>query len=366
MQAREEVQDMLQKSREITKKVDVPSDSDAESEGGVSLHSEEENVMLESQLHSEMKDNPWMQKILPTKKANSLMRKSVVETGSEYSRPSEFKDKSAEIERESDIVEENIYNENEDMGIAADNSVVNVRKIISPTSSRERKVVEKDSSSSNVNVAETKNNDDAIDKIFDQAQKKSVKSKKGDKNKSKNDRKKGNKKSIVDKNSSVKDGKDKTKSVKGMKDGKKKAKLMKKNKKLKVAATKFETDEDKSDKIKEMEMKAASEKAEIELKSKDVEDDDNSDDGLISEGLSRKRTIEEIEGSGFEVDEPKKLKVVPGEIQNKRKTKDKKTEKEAFVDPKKLFKLDNKLKQVGKGKLFTVNPMYAGEVFHPY
>ena len=366
---------MLQKSREITKKVDVPSDSDAESEGGVSLHSEEENVMLESQLHSEMKDNPWMQKILPTKKANSRMAKPVVETGSEYSRPSDFKDKSAAIERESEIVEENIYKENEDSGIAVDKSVVNVRKINSPTSSQERKVIEKDRNSTNVNVAETKNNDDAIDKIFDQAQKKSVMSKKaqkksvmskkGDKNKSKKDRKKGNKKSIVDKNSSVKDRKDKTKSVKDMKDGKKKAKLMKKNKKLKVAAKQSETDEDKSDKIKEMEMKAASEKAEIGMNSKDVDDDDNSDDGLISEGLSRKRTIEEIEDSGFEVDEPKKSKIVPGEIGNKGKTKEK-TEKEAFVDPKKLFKLDSKLKQVGKGKLFTINPMYAGEAFHPY
>ena len=345
---------MLQKSREITKKVDVPSDSDAESEGGVSLHSEEENVMLESQLHSEMKDNPWMQKILPSKKVNSRMAKPVIETGSEYSRPSEFKDKSAEIERESEIVEGNMYKENVDSGIVVDKSVVNVRKISSPTSSNGRKAVEKDSNSSNVNVAETKNNDDAIDKIFDQAQKKSVMSKKGDKNKAKKDRKKGNKKSIVDKNSSVKDKKDKTKSVKDMKDGKKKAKLMKKNKKRKVAAKKSETDEDKSDKIKETEMKAASEKAEIELNSKGVDGDDNSDDGLISEGLSRKRTIEEIEGSGFEVDEPKKLKVVPAEIVgNKRKTKDKKTEKEAFVDPKKLFKLDSKLKQVGKGKLFT-------------
>ncbi|XP_060077158.1 U3 small nucleolar RNA-associated protein 14 homolog A-like [Ylistrum balloti] len=60
--ARQSVQDMLQKSRELTNKI-ITDAGDSDSDGGVSMDSEDESAMLESEMTEEgnhSQKNPWM------------------------------------------------------------------------------------------------------------------------------------------------------------------------------------------------------------------------------------------------------------------------------------------------------------------
>ena len=312
---------MLQKSREITRKLEVDEDSGAESEGGVSVDSEDENAMLESQLYSEKEVNPWMQKIRPTKKDNPWMAKPVLKTGSVYSRPDEFKDEIEELDNDSETEKD----ENMDKEDEIRENVENATKIVTTFDSgvENSLTLEKDDGSIGDNEAERDTRKDEIDEIFSH----------------------GHKKSVINK-----------------KEGKKKAKRLKKNKKKQKRLVENSVNNEQTDKSIETEIDISSKKTETKATNEDIAD---SDDDLISEGLSRKRTLEEIEDSGSDVDEPKRaraaLKKEESQAQNKTAI-----DKDAYVDPKKLFTLDAKLKQVGRGKklktMLTVLHLWYGRI----
>ena len=105
---------------------------------------------------------------------------------------------------------------------------------------------------------------------------------------------------------------------------------------------------------------------EKDIVSNNNEDDDNDEEDMISEGLVRKRTLEEIndvwDNEEQVVASPKKRK-----IKNKEKKQNtgetKKQVKEAYIDPNKLFTMDTRIKQVGQGPTLVGKESFGGKVF---
>ena len=303
---------MLQKSREITKKIDVDSDSGAESEGGISVDSADETRMIESQLHSEREDNPWMKKVRPTKKDNPWMAKLGATTGSVYSRPEAFTDKSVEVGEESaremidDTISEDVTLDQVKARATLDDSGLELN-----LSCKDKLNAEPLSSvdSKKKSKRKTESNENEIEKIFS----KKSKSKKAE--------------------------------------GKNKRKVKKKNKNKQKEKNTAETANNTKEMTGESKIPIDSDREKDKASSEKTVKNSDEDEEMINEGLSRKRTLEEIEdiGSDVEVEEPKRVRR-DGEEKEKGETDDKSNEKEAYVDPKKLFTLDSKLKQVGAGK----------------
>ena len=303
---------MLQRSRDLTKKLENNSDSE-ESEGGITPDEEEDVMSLDRG------DNPWMTRVRPAKKDNPWMAKpEMIDNKSEFARPEAYQSGMTEGENDSDAEVENVSDDitshddfkgskSDELGSGSENeedsNIVDAAELTTEMNGS-------DLNSDDSDVG--KNDTDEIDEIFSSASKKTNLSKSDSKESKKMGKKKRKKeKNLTEKGENVNNGKEK-KGALTTKSG---------SKKKKTDIDSFNDDE--------------------------IENDNDEDDtALISEGLNRKRTLEEIEysESDGEVEETKKVKNVSKKEEGK-----KNAGKEVFVDPKKLFTLDSKLKQVGSG-----------------
>ena len=306
---------MLQKSRELTKKHENNSDSE-ESEGGITPDEEEDVMPLDRG------DNPWMTRVRPAKKDNPWMDKpEMIDNKSEFARPEAYQsgltegenDSDAEVENDNDDIashEDFKRSKNDELGSGSENeedsNIVDAAELTTEMNGS-------DLNSDDGDVG--KNDTDEIDEIFSSASKKAKLSK----SYSKESKKKGKKK----------------------------------RKKEKNLTEKGENSNNQKEKRGALTTKSGTKKKKSDIDSVDdgIENDDEDDTALISEGLNRKRTLEEIENleSDGEMEETKKVRKDSKKEEGKRNA-----EKEVYVDPKKLFTLDSKLKQVGSGMLWHI------------
>lgn len=315
--------------------MEVEEESETESEGGVSLDSDDE-----TQLQSEKGANPWMKKVRPTVKDNPWMLKSVLTAKSDYSRPEALGSNSDKVENDSDTVKDkgiaNYVNSALFEGTSnteGRNKSFDDTERISPGKGISKARKDDDNDVDN-NDNEVDDEDDVqrddIDKIFSSVSKKSKISKS---------------------------------------ESKKKVKRKKKEKKQKMKVKKADTVKKQKHKSRDDLDKISSDK----MKKENVDEKDDKDDPLISEGLSRKRTLEEIENSDSDADVEELKKVRKGSKKDEEGVAEKKTiEKEVFVDPQNLFTLDSKLKQVGAGRLvveelqMSFQSIYTLEYLKPF
>ncbi|XP_060585732.1 uncharacterized protein LOC132741554 [Ruditapes philippinarum] len=323
--ARQEVQDMLQKSRALTKKVDVESDSEEEQlfpDSGVSMDNTEVD---------DGANNPWMARPNSGKSGSSYSRPQTVNANdsegenekSEYSRPKEVinvKDNGDDEDDDDDDVL--VIDEKE--GEEKDNETGDNNKAVS--SEEEEVVIMKSKPGVEVHDLSSLSTDKdvcdkTIDEIFDKKEKKKNRSRGQRKNKSKN-------KNLANKKSETEE--------------------------IKVDQLR----ENNSDSYSDLGNKSDNVTTKNDENRNNDEDNEESldeDEQINNESLSRKRTLEEFEemldnDSGEEITSNKKQK------RNKTRKVDgkeeaaldkKTTPKEAFVDPKKLFTIENRIKQIG-------------------
>ncbi|XP_045197137.2 uncharacterized protein LOC123551914 [Mercenaria mercenaria] len=345
--ARQEVQDMLQKSRTLTKKVDVESDSEDEKflDVGVSIDNTEIDVAAKS-------DNPWMARPSSGKPNVSYSRPEAItdhdsrdeNEQSEYSRPAEVVNKAAGVD--SDDGNEDSENEKTDS-----EDVDNVKETESNGDNDEEVISMKKKQGTEVHDLSTLNTEqflsdtnsvhtvkskvsEEIDEIFENKQ--------NEGKLSRNQRRKRNK----NKNKTLADEKSESKKSKSA-EHQKKSKKDKVDKKFDIDADSDNDDELKSD---SGDIVAKNNKAVVNEEEEEVDEEEQ----MNNESLSRKRTIEEFEeilsdDSNEEITTRKKMKT-DGKNKKKRKEtqqQEKNKAKEAFVDPKKLFTIENKIRQVG-------------------
>lgn len=319
---------MLQKSRELTKKVDVESDSDNEEmypDTGVT-----DDVDKAEFTSPKSSNNPWMAK--PSrhgvKSSNDGCDVNDDSDGgeneaSEYSRPLEFK--SEEIDEERDTGSDNDGEEN----VEDDNSENVSEKLDDGNSLRNKKKMEvHDLSSISEDIDKKQKPDidvlkisDIMDDIF----------------KNKVSRKRSDDRQAV---------------------GKKKTKM--RHRKLKTLQKKEKIMNKSQTKLNTKEVKGVNNTAE------DDADEGSDFENTNNESLKRKQTLEDLENDSDDDDKDRNKKVVPVKRQklnaNKKKVKNTSkersiankedafvVEKEAFVDPKKLFTLETRLSQPGSG-----------------
>ncbi|XP_033741241.1 uncharacterized protein LOC117328027 [Pecten maximus] len=269
--ARQSVQDMLQKSRDLTKKM-ITETGESDSDGGVSMDSEDERAMMESEMSGDRnmpQKNPWMS------------------VGSKHPQTTGFEKPVAIVSTDSQ----------------QDQS--------------ELPVSQQDQSELPVSMAESESqtnedaNIDEIEKIFKSP------------------------------NVNVKKENSQLQSNVKAKEDKKQAK--KKAKKQKSKQNKSGTEKDQLKIIKP---------------SKDVTEEleEEEDDDLITETLTRKQTLEDIEDGLLDKEEMDQNKTSNNKNSTReisRQSKDKSTEVQ--VDPKKLFTLESKLSNIKTPDVVTGN-----------
>lgn len=292
---------MLQKSRELTKKVDVESESEDDIEADITgIESQEAIDMLNNDIISGKGSNPWM-------KANSGKGRQTVVTDNDDEHETTVIDDSEESEDDVEKVEH-------DVEILEDDKIKDM-KIKNTNELHEKEadpVVEKVNGKADAD----------IDKIFNM---KTPTETTGTKKVKKRQRKRKQKTESENKTTSVQSKK--------VNQSKKESKSQKSKKEKSKKAESVETIVDSSD----------------NNEGEEIDDDDDGDE-IISETLSRKRTLEELEELN---EEPTKFK--PTSSPKKQKIKDKKKDKksrppqEAFVDPNKFLTLESNMKQVGTG-----------------
>lgn len=289
-QARQAVQDMIQKNKELTHKTEVFSDS--ESEGGVSMDSEDEMTMLESAIPST--NNPWM-------KATKLSKPSGYEPVQEVLNEDKIilsKDNESETESKNilgNVVEKVIIEDNKNEVSEEDESESKLQNV--EIKSSEKKLIKQNGRAKDVEIS------DNIDDLFKDLEH----GKSGDEtiigSKSIHER-------VMSRNSS------KSKKKRRKKEKEKLRKQMKEKPKQEPIA--------------------------------DVEKDEKEEEeeSFISEKLSMKRTIDDFEGSLSEDDTGNDIRtVIKRRIEKETKADSKPVEKQedVYVDPKKLLTLESKL-----------------------
>ncbi|KAL4232806.1 U3 small nucleolar RNA-associated protein 14 A [Mactra antiquata] len=334
--ARQEVQDMLQKSRELTKKIQIESDSDTEAFPDIGV---DDNVEIPQFKLPKTSNNPWMAKL--SAQVASMKHTgedySVEDNGvSEYSRPKEIVNEdvannSNRGDEDSKSVDKTVVTEsfiklsgNDDFNKSVQNkSKTDV--IVHDLTSVLDQQAEDDNESSGDDVT----GNDVIDDIFETSNQKKLK---------KAERKKTKIRHRV---------------------LRRQMKEIEKKRKVTEASDNVEEGND-------VETKYVSVNETVKVKDTVVEDDDidDNDDDLVNvESLKRKQTLEDIENvcndSDTHIPVPLKKQKLNENGKNAKTDSEKKNlsknSKEAFVDPKKLFTLETKLKSVGSGPTIIDN-----------
>ena len=324
---------MLQKSRELTKKVDVESDSEDEQypDAGVSIDNTEIDDVVVSQ-------NPWMARPTSGKPDSSYSRPQAVdEEGleeneqSEYSRPEELVNEEVGDSDDDDDDDEDYDEEeaggavNQEHGENESNDNSGGEEEVNNSSKEKDQVVKTGKPKIEVHDLSSIDCDKTIDEIFDSKQNK-VKTT-------------NRKKRTRNKNKRLECKKDKDENI-NVTQSRNMGKVGE------VNATSDNALDSKSD----VTSKNSRER------NADEESDENSDEveQINNESLSRKRTLEDFEemianDDDEEVSPHKKQKTKTKKPKGKDGTgHDKKAKvKDAYVDPKKLFTIENKIKQIG-------------------
>lgn len=283
---------MLQKSRELTKKLEAGSDDESDDETTPTTISQTGG---DTHYSTPVSSNPWMVK--PTAAAERSKFSRPAEVTSKDTQESSEEEQNDDMENGSNVSDDNDREADTNMRTSKKQQVVLATKAVTSECD-----VNQEDSGSDMNDDNKKNE---IDAIFETT---------ANKSQQRTSAKSKQKKKIKQKNVG------------------KKEKLIRKDLKRKKRTTVTKKTLDES-----------------ENEGDDSSDDEDNQDSLISEGLVRKRTLEEInEGLAEEETSPKKRKRTPNK---KHKVTEKKIEpvKEAYIDPNKLFTMDTKLKQVGKG-----------------
>lgn len=285
---------MLQKSRELTQKLEAESDDEESEETMVTTLGQTGG---DTRYSIQTSSNPWMSK-------------ATVDM-STFSRPAEMKNENLEDPKEDSDSESS--NEQDISDVRVNNSQKSVSRMNILNNSVSVTTEEKASEITTASVAkdsdsnkDSEQEEDDIDDIFKQSL-----AKKAKKEMAKKKKKEKKKNKVI---------------------GSKKSEKKLKNKKVNL---KFKNNEDhKSD------------------------EDNVEEDEMISEGLVRKRTLEEIE----DLSDDEKVSVSPvkkKKIVKRGKENDSKKDKteEPYIDPNKLFTMATKVKQVGDG------PQLVGKFF---
>lgn len=289
-QARQEVQDMLQKSRELTQKLEAGSDDDSgDDDGFVSTG----QTGGDTHYSTPGSSNPWMAKVSATRPEKSM-----------FTRPEEMKNEELEASDENagDDHVDNDSNEDDEEVVVEANEHVFLDK--EPVEENNDSILKEDEEERDKELDRCDQFDD-IDQIFEK-------------------------------------GSDIRKKVGGSNIKKKERGKKKKGKKRKENIPEVRENTGKS-----------SSKAK-QATDENSEDENSDNDNMISESLVRKRTLEDIENQTNEealqhkIPPPKKHKTL-SDIKDR---VDQKTEeKEAYIDPNKLFTKNTKIKQVGEGPI---------------
>lgn len=296
-QARQEVQDMLQKSRELTQKLEAGSDDDSgDDEGFVSTG----QTGGDTHYSTPGSRNPWMAKISAARPEKSM-----------FSRPEEMKNEELEASDENagdDHVDNDSNEDDEEVVVEASNHVF-----------LDKDSVEEDKEEITENIL--KGDEEERDKKLDRCDQ------------------------FDDIDQIFEKGSDICKKVRGRNLKKREKGKKKKGKK-------------KNKSEPEVREKTGKSSCNAEQASDENIEDENSDnDNMISESLVRKRTLEDIENQTNEEALPHKMPPAKkhktlSDIKDSRI--DQKTEeKEAYIDPNKLFTKNTKIKQVGEGPVLV-------------
>lgn len=337
--ARQEVQEMLQKSRELTKKLEADSDSDTDEkfpDSGVVLDAEDNDLGLDWKT-----DNPWMAKPGSRKSGSQFSRPGVVENRdntndveiSEYSRPAEV------INADASNGKNNKDN----------NSTSNVENSV-----EKDKLLQRDSGKKNTNKT------DVYDLSTIKFSESSVKS-----------AREPNITKISEIMDEIFDIKTKQKAHSGKSKSKRRKNKAKKTEGKIKDGTKSKPEKKtvETEHTEEINYNDDSDNSEPEHEREDIDEGNDSDgnegfddkeedtehEDLNVESLKRKRTLEDLESaSDDEAEELSAAKKTKSDNRgtgrgDKQGSDNKSKEEEVFVDPRKLFTVETKMRQVGPG-----------------
>ncbi|XP_052808908.1 U3 small nucleolar RNA-associated protein 14 homolog A-like isoform X1 [Mya arenaria] len=343
--ARQEVQNMLQKSREITQKLkSAESSDDSADEIDDNLANQTGGDAHYSAPGSREASNPWMVKPTVTIKLKSdYARPETVENEVSQQDDIHSADVGDDFESESKLVEGNVNEihasgsehdisdgDNDDGDESESDMPKESRKSVKKANVEIVKEGINKHSFDDVNEDEEDISDD-IDEIFN---KKKTKTKVVDKVKQEVRKKTKEKKKKKEDN---KNGVTKL-SVNKRKKEKRKKELERQNRELRKQMER-KTDEARKRKV------GVENSSDID---NDIEEDNDSGEEVIDEKLVRKRTLAEIENDSEDEIEPEYPRNKPTDAK-KARSENKKSDKptEAYIDPNKLFTMSTRMKQVG-------------------
>ncbi|XP_067676071.1 U3 small nucleolar RNA-associated protein 14 homolog A-like [Haliotis asinina] len=313
--SREAVQNMIQINKELTKKTQLEEDSNSDSEGGVSVHSDDEGEMIVSQLGMTGGDNPWMTaqpKVSEFQRPGTIKNtaQDIVSEG-EASEEEEEHEKAQEqemLEEDQDVPEEDDESDDDDISNLSKTETTGLE-------SKERKS-EREGEKTEVST---------------KSKRKRRKRKKVDKS---ND-------DAVEEDSGIGD------TIGSIFSNLSKSRLQ--------IAKSLESDEKEiSSKKKKKKKNKKKNTNQGETKSNEKDDVEDEDEELMDLSLNRKKTLEDMEG-GFE--ETGKQKANSKSVGKKLHAESGPTEKsktdDVYVDPKKLFTLETKLSHTAAVDIIT-------------